>query len=59
MKTDAASHGRAVFRGRLTRAGATVVTLALDEGAAVEIPFHTIAKAHVIFEFDDNGGHSE
>ena len=24
---------------------------------AVDIPFHTIAKAHVIFEFDDNGGH--
>ncbi len=57
VKTDTPRQGRAVFRGRLTRSGADVVTLTLDEGAAVDIPFHTIAKAHVIFEFDDNGGH--
>jgi len=57
VKTDRRLDGRAVFRGRLTGSGSTVVSLALDEGAAVDIPFHTIAKAHVIFEFDDNGGH--
>ena len=57
VKTDPRLEGRAVFRGRLTGSGADVVTLTLDEGAAVDIPFHTIAKAHVIFEFDDNGGH--
>jgi ribosome maturation factor RimP len=57
VKTDPRLDGRAVFRGRLTGSGAEVVTLTLDEGAAVDIPFHTIAKAHVIFEFDDNGGH--
>ncbi len=57
VKTDTPREGRAVFRGRLTGSGADVVTLTLDEGAAVDIPFHTIAKAHVIFEFDDNGGH--
>ena len=57
IKSGTRLAGRAVFRGRLTGSGADVVTLSLDEGAAVDIPFHTIAKAHVIFEFDDNGGH--
>jgi len=57
VKTEARLDGRAVFRGRLTGAGPDVVALTLDEGAAVEIPFDTIAKAHVIFEFDDTGGH--
>jgi ribosome maturation factor RimP len=57
VKTDPRLGGRAVFRGRLTQAGPAVVTLTLDEGAVVDIPFQTIAKAHVIFEFDDNGGH--
>jgi ribosome maturation factor RimP len=57
IRTDTGLEGRSVFRGRLTGSNADVVTLTLDEGPAVEIPFHTIAKAHVIFEFDDNGGH--
>lgn len=57
VKTDVRLDGRAVFRGRLTGARPAAVTLVLDEGAAVEIPFDTIAKAHVIFEFDDTGGH--
>lgn len=57
VKTATPLEGRAVFRGRLRESGPEVVTLALDEGPAVDIPFHTIAKAHVIFEFDDNGGH--
>lgn len=57
VKTATPLEGRAVFRGRLRESGPEVVTLALDEGPAVDIPFHAIAKAHVIFEFDDNGGH--
>ena len=57
VKTDTRLDGRAVFRGRLTGAGPAAVSLQLDEGAAVEIPFDTIAKAHVIFDFDDTGGH--
>jgi ribosome maturation factor RimP len=59
VKTATSLDGRAVFRGRLHESGPEVVTLALDEGQVVDIPFHTIAKAHVIFDFDDNGGHSE
>lgn len=59
VKTAPPRGGRAVFRGRLSESGPKVVTLALDEGQVVDIPFHTIAKAHVIFDFDDNGGHSE
>ena len=57
VKTDTRLDGRAVFRGRLAASDPAVVSLVLDEGGAVDIPFHTIAKAHVIFEFDDNGGH--
>jgi ribosome maturation factor RimP len=57
VKTDVRLDGRAVFRGRLTGAGPAAVMLTLDEGAAVEIPLDTIAKAHVIFDFDDTGGH--
>ena len=57
VKTDVRLDGRGVFRGRLTGAGPAVVALALDDGGTVEVPFDTIAKAHVIFEFDDTGGH--
>jgi ribosome maturation factor RimP len=57
VKTAVPLEGRSVFRGRLTGSNADVFSLTLDEGPAVEIPFRTIAKAHVIFEFDDNGGH--
>jgi len=57
VKTGTPLAGRAVFRGRLTGSGPDAVTLTLDEGGALDIPLHQIAKAHVIFEFDDNGGH--
>ena len=57
IRTEAPLSGRSVFRGRLAGSDAETVTLTLDEGPAVDIPIHTIAKAHVIFEFDDNGGH--
>ena len=57
VKTDEPLNGRSVFRGRLTGAGPAAVALTLDEGAPAEVPFDTIAKAHVIFEFDDTGGH--
>ncbi len=59
VKTTEPREGRSVFRGRLIRADAGGIGLALDEGGEVTISYHTIAKAHVIFEFDDNGGHRE
>jgi len=39
VKTATPREGRAVFRGRLRESGPEVVTLALDEGPAVDIPF--------------------
>ena len=57
VKTAERRDGRANFRGRLTEAGLDQIALALDDGDEVRIPYNAIAKAHVIFEFDDNGGH--
>lgn len=59
VKTATKLAGRAVFRGRLTAAGDDSLTLALDEGGDATIRYDTIAKAHVIFDFDDDGGHRE
>lgn len=56
VKSAEQRDGRAVFRGRLAKADADEVTLALDEGGEARIPYTAIAKAHVIFEFDDDGG---
>jgi len=57
VRTATPLSGRSVFRGRLAGADAGSITLTLDEGPAVDIPINAIAKAHVIFDFDDNGGH--
>jgi len=57
VRTAEPLDGRAVYRGRLTEPGPPELALALDEGGSVRIPYTTIAKAHVIFEFDDDGGH--
>ena len=56
VRTAERRDGRANFRGRLAEAGADEVTVALDEGGEVRIPYRAIARAHVIFEFDDDGG---
>jgi ribosome maturation factor RimP len=59
VKTAAPRDGRSVYRGRLAAAGPEQLCLVADEGGEVRIDYDTIAKAHVIFEFDDNGGRRE
>jgi ribosome maturation factor RimP len=59
VKTATPRDGRSVYRGRLVAAGLEQISLAADEGGEVRIDYDTIAKAHVIFEFDDNGGRRE
>jgi len=59
VKTAAPRDGRSVYRGRLVAADHDQVSLVADEGGDVRIRYDMIAKAHVIFEFDDNGGHRE
>lgn len=59
VETTAPIEGRSVYRGLLETAGEHTIRLALDEGNGIEIPYEAIAKANVIFDFDDNGGHSE
>jgi len=59
VKTEEPRDGRSVYRGRLVAAGPGELALVADEGDDVRIAYDTIAKAHVIFEYDDNGGHRE
>lgn len=59
IKTSAPRAGRSVFRGVLRAVDAGLLTLALDEGETVAIPVDVVAKAHVIIDFEDNGGRCE
>ena len=59
VKTSVPRAGRSVFRGVLQGADAGLLTLDVDEGETVTIPIDAVAKAHVIFDLDDNGGRCE
>jgi ribosome maturation factor RimP len=59
VKTATPLDGRSVYRGRLHAATTEHVTVILDEGPQITVGYGDIAKAHVIYEFDDNGGHRE
>lgn len=53
VRTTAPAEGRRHYRGRLTGADATSVTLALpDGGGEVRIDMNDIARAHVVPAFD-------
>jgi ribosome maturation factor RimP len=58
VKLAAPRDGRSNFRGVLTASDATSVTLDLAEGG-VTLPLDGIAKAHVVYNFDTDGGHRE
>ncbi len=51
--------GRRNFRGELTGADETAVTLALADGDEVSLPLAAIARAHVVYNFDSDGGRRE
>lgn len=51
--------GRRNFRGELTGAGETAVTLSLADGDEVSLPLAAIARAHVVYNFDSDGGRRE
>ncbi len=59
VKTTAPRDGRSNFRGVLTAADDDAVTLDLAEGGSVSLPLADIARAHVVYNFEEDGGHRE
>ena len=59
VKLAAPRDGRTNFRGVLEAADATSVTLDLADGGSATLPLAAIAKAHVVYNFDTDGGHRE
>jgi len=51
--------GRRNFRGVLTAADEAGVTLALAEGGEATLPLEAVARAHVVYTFDSDGGRRE
>ena len=51
--------GRRNFRGELTAADEGSVTLTLAEGGEVTLPLAAVARAHVVYNFDRDGGRRE
>jgi len=51
--------GRSNFRGVLSAADDDSVTLALVDGDTARLPLHDIATAHVVYNFERNGGRRE
>ncbi len=59
VKMAAPHHERSNFRGVLTAADETAITLHLDDGGSATLPLTGIARAHVVYNFDTDGGHRE
>ena len=59
VKLTAPQDGRSNYRGVLTASDATTLTLDLADGGSCTLPLEAIAKAHVVYNFDTDGGHRE
>jgi ribosome maturation factor RimP len=59
VRTSVPLDGRRNFRGLLTAANDDGISLTLEAGESVSIPYTSVTRAHVIFKFDDNGGQRE
>jgi ribosome maturation factor RimP len=51
--------GRRNFRGELTAADGASITVALEDGAGATLPIGAIARAHVVYDHETDGGHRE
>lgn len=59
VRTAEPRDGRSNYSGRLLAADELEVTLMLEEGRSVQLPYQSIARAHVLFNFEANGGQRE
>jgi ribosome maturation factor RimP len=59
VKLATPQDGRSNFRGLLTAAGEADVTLSLADGGEARLPLAAIATAHVVYDFERNGGRRE
>jgi ribosome maturation factor RimP len=59
VKMAAPQGGRTNFRGVLAAADETTVTLDLADGGSATLPIAGIARAHVVYNFDSDGGRRE
>ncbi len=51
--------GRRNFRGTLVAAAPTTITVSSSDGVEVALPLSGIAKAHVVYNHETDGGHRE
>jgi ribosome maturation factor RimP len=59
VKLAVPQDGRSNFRGVLSAADEMSVTLALANGQTARLPLADIATAHVVYDFERNGGRRE
>jgi ribosome maturation factor RimP len=59
VRTAAPLEGRASYRGVLTAAGDATLTMRLDDGGDVTIPYAEVARARLVPTFDRSGGQRE
>jgi ribosome maturation factor RimP len=59
VRLKAPRDGRRNYRGRLVAADDAAVTLELAAGGSVKLPLAGITKAHVVYNYESDGGHRE
>ena len=59
VKLTTAHDGRRNFRGVLVAAGPDSITLESTDGESATLPLAALAKAHVVYDFANDGGHRE
>lgn len=59
VRLAAPRDGRSNYRGKLVTADAGAVTLDLADGGRATLPIGDIAKAHVVYNHDTDGGQRE
>ena len=56
---DEPQNGRRNFRGVLSAAGDTSITLDLADGGSATLPLNALGRAHVVYNHETDGGHRE
>ena len=59
VKLTTAHDGRRNFRGVLVAAGPDSITLESADDENATLPLAALAKAHVVYDFANDGGHRE